>query len=231
MKTILLLIPVMMAYCSNIAGQLSDTINSAPIQVIVTNFENKPQKGEQIIFEGLKSKSVYKGISDAEGKFEILLKDGETYLIKIKSIGEAADYNKIEIPALGKNETYSTIVLTIQFEPPRTFRLDNVEFEFGKSTLTKASFSELEELLEYMTLKEDIIVEIAGHTDDVGDEEFNLKLSEERAESVRNYLISKGISPERVIAKGYGESQPIAPNNLAEGRQRNRRTEVRIIND
>jgi OOP family OmpA-OmpF porin len=179
----------------------------------------------------LKSKSIYKGVSDAEGKFEILLKDGETYLIKIKSIGEAEDYNKIEIPALGKNETYSTIVLKIQFEPPRTFRLDNVEFEFGKSTLTKASFSELEELLEYMTLKEDIIVEIAGHTDDVGDEEFNLKLSEERAERVRNHLISKGISPERVIAKGYGESQPIAPNNLAEGRQRNRRTEVRIIND
>lgn len=209
-------------------GQVSDTNNLAPVQVLITNFDNIPQKGEKIIFEGLTSKTVYKGVSDSEGKLDFLLKGGETYLIKIKSIGDADDYNKIEIPALGKDESYLSMTITIQFELPKTFTLDNVEFESGKSTLTKSSYKELKELLEYLKLKDDINIEIAGHTDNVGDEEPNLKLSKARADAVRNYLISKGISSARVIAKGYGESQPIASNSTAEGRQKNRRTEVRI---
>lgn len=228
MKTILLLIPILIASCCNGFGQNSDSINSALIQVIVTDFENKPQKGEQIIFECLKSKRVYKRVTNVEGQFEILLKGGESYLVKIKSVGEAADYHTFEIPALGKNETYAPSKLMIQFELPKTFTLNNVEFESGKSNLTKDSYGELKELLEYMKLKDDIIIEIAGHTDDVGDDESNLKLSQKRAETVRNYLISKGISYKRVVAKGYGESQPIAPNSTQEGRQKNRRTEVRI---
>jgi len=231
MRTKLLLIPILIAFCSNVLGQNPDSINSAPIQVLVTDFENNPQKGEQIIFEGLKSKSVYTGVSNAEGKFEILLKGGETYLIKIKSVGDAEDYSTFEIPVLSKDETYATSTLTIQFELPKTFTLDNVEFEFGKSTLTTGSFNELKELSEYMKLKDDVIIEIAGHTDDVGDEESNLRLSKARAETVRNYLISKGISSKRVVATGYGESQPIAANSTPEGRQKNRRTEVRIKND
>lgn len=209
-------------------GQQKDSIAKAPVEVIVTDFNNTPVEGEQIIFEGLDSKRKYRGVSNSEGKFDILLEGGETYLIKIKGVGEAKDYNRFELPVLGENESYGKTTLTIQFEQPKVFTLDNVEFETGKSSLTQKSYSELEELREYMQLKEDLVVEIAGHTDNVGDEESNMRLSEARARTVRNYLISKGISPERIIAKGYGESQPIAPNTSAEGRQRNRRTEVRI---
>lgn len=224
----IVILSVILAICGNAAGQEYDSTNKAPVQVIVTDFENKPMEGEQIIFEGLDSKLIYRGVSNSEGKFDILLEGGDTYLIKIKSVGEAKDYNKFEVPVLGENESYGKIILTIQFEQPKIFTLNNVEFESGKSSLTEDSYSELEELTEYMKLKEGLVVEIAGHTDDVGDEESNMKLSEARANTVRNYLISKGISPGRVIAKGYGESQPIAPNSSAEGRQRNRRTEVRI---
>lgn len=231
MKKIPVFLYVILINFINVAGQQPDSIAKAPVQVVVTDFENKPMEGEKIIFEGLNSKLVYRGISNSEGKFDILLEGGETYLVKIKSVGEAKDYNTLELPVLGKNESYGSIVLTIQFEQPRIFTLDNVEFDFGKSSLTEKSFSELEELTEYMNLKEDLVVEIAGHTDDVGDEESNMKLSEARAETVRNYLISEGISPDRVIAKGYGESQPIAVNSTPEGRQENRRTEVRIISE
>ena len=228
MKSILIIISIIAASLSTVFGQTSDSINSAVINVTVTNFENIPQKGEQIFFENLRTKKIYKGVTNSKGKFDILLKGGEKYQIKIKSIGEADDYNTFEIPALEEDELYAPSTLTIQFELPRTFTLDNVEFESGKSTLTKDSYIELKELLDYLKLKDDISIEIAGHTDDVGDDESNMKLSKARAETVRNYLISKGITTNRVIAKGYGETQPIASNTTVEGRQKNRRTEVRI---
>jgi OmpA-OmpF porin, OOP family len=228
MKSILIIISIIAASLSTVFAQTSDSINSALINVTVTNFENIPQKGEQIFFENLRTKKIFIGITNAKGEFDILLKGGEKYQIKIKSIGEADDYNTFEIPALEEDELYAPSTLTIQFELPRTFTLDNVEFESGKSTLTKDSYKELKELLDYLKLKDDINIEIAGHTDDVGDDESNMKLSKARAETVRNYLISKGITTNRVIAKGYGETQPIASNTTVEGRQKNRRTEVRI---
>lgn len=214
---------------SDIHAQKIDTANSALVNVVVTNFKNVPQKGEQILFESVKTKQIFKGISNHKGIFKIYLKGNDTYKIQIKSIGEVEDYNTFEIPALGEGELYTESTLTIQFEHPKTFTLDNVQFETGKASLTKTSYIELNELLEYLKLKEDVVIEIAGHTDDVGDDISNQMLSEARANTVRNYLISKGIATKRVQAKGYGETQPIAPNTTPEGRQKNRRTEVRIL--
>jgi len=74
-----------------------------------------------------------------------------------------------------------------------------------------------------------MVIEISGHTDDVGDDALNLELSQKRAESVRNYLIKNGIASNRVTAKGYGETQPIADNSTPEGKAKNRRTEVKIL--
>lgn len=213
----------------SVFGQDTIPPNLTTVQVLVTDFNNNSKNGEQIIFEGLNSHEIYQGISNAEGKFEIQLKGNETYLIKIKSIGKAEEYSKFTIPKLNKGEYYTPIQVTIQIEPSKTYTLDNVHFESGKSTLIKSSFEELEELLEYMELKNDIIIEIGGHTDNIGDDESNLKLSEARAETVKNYLVSKGISSNRIVSKGYGENQPIDTNSTTEGRQNNRRTEVRIL--
>ncbi|HNX21503.1 MAG TPA: OmpA family protein [Bacteroidales bacterium] len=213
----------------DIHAQKIDTAKSALVNVVVTNFKNKPQKGEQILFESVKTKLIYKGITDAKGTFKIYLKGGDTYKVLIKSVGEEDEYNTFEIPALAEGEFYTESTLTVQFELPKTFTLDNVQFETGKASLTNTSYKELNELIEYLKLKETVVIEIAGHTDDVGEDSSNQKLSEARATTVRNYLISKGIAAKRVQAKGYGETQPIAPNSTPEGRQKNRRTEVRIL--
>jgi len=222
---------ILIIFINSVSGQ--DTIISdlATIHVLVTDFDSNSKKGEQIIFEGMNTHEIYQGISNSEGKFEIQLEGNETYLIKIKSIGKAEDYSTFTIPKLNKGEFYAPIQMTIQIDPAKTYTLDNVHFESGKSTLMNSSFKELEELVEFMRLKNDIIIEIAGHTDNVGDDEFNLKLSEARAETVKNYLVSKGISSNRIISKGYGENQPIDTNSTNEGRQNNRRTEVRILNE
>lgn len=119
-------------------------------------------------------------------------------------------------------------------EPPKTETpvvvvLHNVFFGTGSYALKTESFIELDVLLSYLQKNPRLKIEVQGHTDNVGAEASNLELSQERANSVAGYLTSKGISPTRITAVGYGESQPIAPNDTPEGRSQNRRTAFRIM--
>ncbi len=197
----------------------------ATIKATVTDMNNKPRSGDRIEFVSVKTKSIHLGISDVNGGFEIQLQVGDTFEIKIKGIGTDQDYYTLPITTTG---TYD---LSIQYEPPKIYTLGNVYFDTGKSTLKPESFTELNELVEVMRLKTKMVVEIAGHTDDIGDDTDNLKLSQGRADSVKKYLISRGISPSRIIAKGYGDTQAVVLNDSDENRQKNRRTEVRIIKE
>ena len=87
----------------------------------------------------------------------------------------------------------------------------------------------LDELVAYLVRKDDEKIELGGHTDNVGTAASNLKLSQARANTVRAYLLTKGIDPSRVTAKGYGMSKPVASNATAAGKAQNRRTEVKIL--
>ena len=107
--------------------------------------------------------------------------------------------------------------------------MSNLEFLSGSHEISKGSYDALDDLAEYLLRKKNIKLEIGGHTDDVGSDESNLSLSQRRAQAVVNYLVKKGIGSDRLKAKGYGETQPVADNSTAEGRQRNRRTELLIL--
>ncbi len=108
------------------------------------------------------------------------------------------------------------------------YTFKNVVFETGKWDLMPSSMPEINALLDYLKNNPSLSVEIGGHTDNVGDEETNRNLSEKRAEAVANYLISNGIGTKKVIAKGYGERQPVASNGDENGRSMNRRVECRV---
>ena len=100
------------------------------------------------------------------------------------------------------------------------------------SVLNENSKKILDTTLLIICLDNPIVkIEIAAHTDDVGSEEYNMKLSQKRAESVTNYLVSKGIQKERLISVGYGESKPLTSNATPEGRDSNRRTEFKILGE
>jgi outer membrane protein OmpA-like peptidoglycan-associated protein len=107
--------------------------------------------------------------------------------------------------------------------------LANVFYEIDRWELKKESMAELDNLTDLLLYNKDFIVEIGGYTDSTGTDEHNLVLSEKRALSVVSYLISKGISAERLTYKGYGNNFPIGDNVTSEGRRLNRRTEVKII--
>lgn len=107
--------------------------------------------------------------------------------------------------------------------------LTGVTFKTGSDELNTSSNERLNKSAEKLKNNSDLRVIVAGHTDNVGDAQFNLDLSQKRAESVRRYLVNQGVDGSRLTARGYGDSQPAAPNDTAEGRAQNRRVELRII--
>lgn len=128
-----------------------------------------------------------------------------------------------EEPIINKKMDWDTIAVG------QSIILKNVEFEFNKSELMEVSILELEKLYTFLQTHPEINMEISGHTDNIGNKDFNKKLSEDRAKSVVLYLISKGIDEKRLIPIGYGDSKPIEPNDNEENRQKNRRVEFKII--
>lgn len=109
------------------------------------------------------------------------------------------------------------------------FVLNGVSFEFDKARLTPNAKTILDGVSDELQTFADIKVELSGHTDSRGADSYNQRLSEARAESVLEYLVSKGIVESRMTAVGFGESQPVADNNTDEGREQNRRVELKII--
>ena len=110
----------------------------------------------------------------------------------------------------------------------RTIILDDVLFDFDKSTLKPETTQILDRLIVFMTENKDKRANLAGHTDSVGNEAYNQRLSERRVNSVREYVVQKGIDSGRVSGQGLGESKPIAENKTAEGRAKNRRVEIKV---
>jgi outer membrane protein OmpA-like peptidoglycan-associated protein len=109
---------------------------------------------------------------------------------------------------------------------PPPLVLEGVQFDHDKATLRPEAFPILDKTVEGMKDWGNVKIEVAGHTDSRGRDKYNLNLSQRRAETVRDYLISKGVAADRLTAKGYGESNPIADNKTEEGRFKNRRVEL-----
>jgi len=226
-NSVFLFIPAIFFFGNAVQAQkLQASDDKALFQVQVINAQNEPRGGEQILFLAASGGQPISGVSDALGKFEVLLPEGETYRIQIKSIGSDKKYGQFEVPR-AEGEQLGELSVQIDFSET-VFTLEGVQFNTNEATLLRPSFTVLNDLFEIMQRKPTLVIELAGHTDNTGTEETNQKLSSARAKTVRGYLIKKGIEPARIVAVGYGASQPVADNRTAAGRQLNRRTEVRI---
>ena len=107
--------------------------------------------------------------------------------------------------------------------------LKNIFYDYGKATLRPESISELNQLVKLLNVNPEIVIEISSFTDSKSSDEFNLKLSLARSQAVVDFLFASGISRDQVVAKGYGKANPIASNETEEGRQLNRRTEMKVL--
>jgi len=127
---------------------------------------------------------------------------------------------KINLQAIPEKE-----VVVTDIEKPKPIILKNVFFESGAATLKSTSLVELNRLHSLLVENPNLNIQINGHTDNVGTDSDNLRLSTNRAKAVQDYLIEKGIAPNRLKYKGFGENQPIDTNDTATGKRNNRRTE------
>ena len=117
----------------------------------------------------------------------------------------------------------------IEYEVGQIIILENIFFEFDKSTLLPQSFVELKNLLDLLAKYPNMRIELSGHTDYMGKDKYNQRLSESRAKAVYDYLLLMGIESKRIKYKGFGAKKPIADNKTDEGRAKNRRVEFKII--
>ena len=207
-----------------------NTAKTAPVEAMVTDAQKTPRSGEQVLFKAKKTGKLFEGRTNKSGKLLITLPAGDEYAVMLNTINDSTQFGKLPIPSLADNQLYTKpFVIEMSYEPAKEFVLNNVYFKTGRATLQPASFKQLQVLYEYMQWKDACVIEVGGHTDNVGNDADNLTLSQKRADNVKAWLVQKGIKASRIIAKGYGASIPVTDNNTDEGRRQNRRTEVKIL--
>jgi outer membrane protein OmpA-like peptidoglycan-associated protein/tetratricopeptide (TPR) repeat protein len=204
----------------------TDTLKKSKLtDVVVTLIEILPSGVERTL-------SAQK-LTDKSPEYKFDLTTGKDYLIIATKDGFFK--SKVSVSTKNLTEDPNRDIFLAKIEKDKSYELENILYDFGKATLRDESKKVLDGLLEIMRENPTIIVELSAHTDNIGSDEANLKLSQARAQSCVDYLVSKGISKERLIAKGYGKSVPVAPNqnedgsDNPEGRQKNRRTEFKVI--
>lgn len=170
----------------------------------------------------------YSLITDSAGKSSILLNQGNSFrIICVVNDTEYEFDNSLEIH---KQESLFTLNYDLTLELySEIIELSEVYFLSGEYGIQEKSKLSLNETATFLLSERTIRIEIAGHTDDVGDAKDNYELSKKRALSVKAYLVSQGVAEDRIVCVGYGEMQPIAENNTTEGRKENRRIEMRIL--
>lgn len=163
------------------------------------------------------------------GKYIINLPSGKNYGINVNKQGYMFHSENFNLPDTADFQEFVVDIELKKLEVGTTITLKNIFFDYDKSSLRPESESELALVIEVLNNNPKIQIEISGHTDSIGSDDYNKNLSQERAKAIVDYLINKGIIQTRLSYKGYGKEKPIATNETDEGRQLNRRVEFKIV--
>jgi len=168
-----------------------------------------------------------------DGSYFIAVPLGKMYGYFVETDGYYPISNNVDVresnQSLEINENIEMVSYYDMINDGMTVSIKNLFFDHNKSEIKAESFPELNRLAALLQTKISNKIEIAGHTDNIGTNEYNKTLSENRAAAVRNYLVSKGIPTNRFIVAGFGEDKPIASNSTTEGKAQNRRVELRLL--
>ncbi len=197
---------------------------------MITDSENqKPVIAKMELIDVDASKVVATAISDASGNYKVKIPAPKAYGIEIIAKNYLLYLDAIDLSKESGDEIIIRNFMLERVEVGAKVILKNIFFEFGKSTLKPESYAELNNVIKLLQNNETLRIEISGHTDNIGTYKYNKKLSEDRAKAVVDYLIKKGITPDRLTYKGYAFDQPVAPNTTDEGRAKNRRVEFKVL--
>lgn len=163
------------------------------------------------------------------GKYLVSLPSGKNYGIAVKKDGYLFHSENFDLKASEEFQEVEKNIALKAIEVGQSIVLKNIFFDFDKATIRPESANELDRLIKLLIDNPTLKIELGSHTDSKGSDEYNQKLSQSRSQSVVNYLIGKGISTDRLVAKGYGETMPVATNDSEAGRQENRRTDFKIL--
>lgn len=208
---------------------LPEKFRSTPVQLLVATIKDKetnlPVHARLEVFDVSKGDTIRTSQwADEKGNITLTIERNTAYGVIASAEGYIMHSSNLPADTSGKRQM-EIHMISLAKAVDKPIVLQNIFFETGSAKLLPASNPELNKLVWTLRNSENMKMEIHGHTDDVGTDEFNLLLSEERAKSVYQYLIDRGIDPSRLSFKGFGETQPVAPNETEEGRRQNRRTE------
>lgn len=202
-----------------VRARVRDAVSNAPL---AADFE---------IIDVASGKIMLSNTTDKKrGEFLACLPAGKNYMLNVNKKGYLFYSDYFECTKV--TDRQNAFELDIRLQAPKSGEkvvLRNIFFDVNKYELRQESFTELGRLVAFLKAQPELRIEISGHTDNTGDKKANQTLSQNRAKSVYDYLVSQGIPTASLSYKGYGDSAPVAGNDSEEGRARNRRTEFRIL--
>lgn len=173
--------------------------------------------------------SVTKGKTNGNGNFVACLTANKNYALTIQKDKYLFHSENFSFSSNNAIEPYILNVYLQPIQKNNIIQLKNVFFDIDKAELKSTSFQELDKVAQLLAENPNLKVEIGGHTDNSGNADYNLLLSERRAQSVVQYLVGKGIALNRLTAKGYGMTKPLVDNTTENNKAQNRRTELKIL--
>jgi len=196
---------------------------------VLNKATNEPVIAKLEFIDAAESKVIATAISSETGDYLIKLLEAKTYGVEVIAKDYLFFLDAVDMTSASTDEPFVRDFLLDKVEVGTKVVLENIYFETNKATLTAASYPQLNQVISFLENNETVRLEISGHTDNVGSLKANLKLSEERAKAVVDYMVANGISKSRLEWKGYAFNQPIAPNDTPAGREQNRRVEFKVI--
>lgn len=194
----------------------------------VTTTNDKPVKGE-VEIKNLRTNEVKKvDIDSTDGTYVAIVTNKDDYILSVKEEGLAFTSTVIEKDKTPVGTPTTQNLKTDPIKVGSTFKLNDINFATNSWELNEKSKFIIKEFSEFMKINPKVKIAIQGHTDNVGDDNKNLTLSDNRAKAVYEYLVSLGVAKERMTYKGFGETKPVSTNNSEFGRAKNRRTEFLI---
>lgn len=209
--------------------QIKPKENEAMFVCLVTDLDQVSEENATVIIKSEDKTITKQGTTDVDGRFVAIVPKGKKYNVTVKKFGYDFKFVSSVPLVKGPLEFVQNYVINLFLDFRRSYCLNNVYFDPGKWDIKEECIPVIDSLVNTFKTNERFRAEIAGYTDNVGNDTDNMRLSQRRADAIRNYILSKGILAHRVLAKGYGEKFPLADNGSEEGRSRNRRTEVKVI--